>query len=450
MANWRELRNTLKDRYTGSMQYPEYRKLWWATLCSQSSAWALIVARAALVLHLTGSPAWTGIVTFAAMIPSVLVSPFAGYLADRFDRRTVLAWAYGVNLSHNLLLAILVASGAINEWHVLFLAILNGCSRSTQNPSAQALMPNTVPRERLLNAVALFQATQHGSRFVGPFLILVFLWATGHENWVFFVCAALYAVGLTLVLNIRTASSGVIQAGRGMGAIFSNMTAGLGYMYHAPLVLSLILLVVAHCGMTMSFESLFPVISRDKLGMEGASGILGGASYLMVGFGAAALVAALGLAGVQSEATRGRLFLWLAVLSGITPICLAFSPNLPLAILSTAGMGFAQGGFMTLSQAVLQSIVPDAIRGRMMGVYSWHIQGFMASFNMVNGTLAGLTVLTAPIVLGLGGASIVLGAGGTLFVIVIAFSFSKVPLRHLYNQGVPEEARATPEDARAT
>ena len=109
MLKLREAGRSMGGRFLPALQYPDYRRLWMATICSQSSAWALIVARMALVLHLTGSPAWTGAVTFAAMIPSVFVSPFAGFLADRFDRRTVLAYAYSVNLVHNLLLAILVA-----------------------------------------------------------------------------------------------------------------------------------------------------------------------------------------------------------------------------------------------------------------------------------------------------------------------------------------------------
>jgi len=181
----------LKARYLVSLQYPEYRKLWLATVCSQSAAWALIVARAALVLQLTGSATWTGAVIFAAMIPSVLVSPVAGFLADRFDRRTVVAYAYGVNLAHNLLLSILVVTGAVEAWHLIALAVVNGSARAVQMPASQALLPNTLPREWLFNAVALYGVTQHGSRFVGPFLILVLLWITGHQDWVFFLCTAL-------------------------------------------------------------------------------------------------------------------------------------------------------------------------------------------------------------------------------------------------------------------
>ena len=313
-------------------------------------------------------------------------------------------------------------------WHLLALSVVNGSIRSTQMPASQALLPNTLPRERLFNAVTLYGVTQHGSRFVGPFVILVVLWLTGHQEWVFFLCAGLYCLGLGLILSMGTRSRGAVETGRGMGIILRNVVEGLRYMYHNPLVLSLVLLVVAHCGMTMSFESLFPVLSQNHLGMEGSEKVLGSFSYLMVAYGAAAFVTALFLAGVQTESTRGRLFLWLGVLSGVTPLALAISLNLSLAMLGATAMGFSQGGFMMLSQAMVQAIVPDAVRGRVMGVYSWHIQGFMASFNLVNGTLAGVTALTAPMIL---------GAGAIGFLVVMAMSFGRVPLRQIYTRGVP-------------
>jgi MFS family permease len=148
----------------------------------------------------------------------------------------------------------------------------------------------------------------------------------------------------------------------------------------------------------------------------------------MVGFGVGAIVSAFYLAGVKAEGTRGRLLLWLGVLSGLAPVALAFSPNLLLAVLATAGMGLSQGGFMTLGAAMVQTMAPDAIRGRMMGVYSWHMLGFMASFNLVNGTLVSFTGLTA---------SVVLVVGGIGFVAVVALSLGRATLRRLYSQGVP-------------
>ena len=432
-----EARHAIGSRFLPALQYRDYRNLWFATICSQSSAWALIVARGALAKSLTGSDLWVGLVTFSAMIPSVIMAPVAGFLADRFDRKTVLAGAYIVNLLHNVLLAMLVITGSIEVWHLVFLSLLNGSARTTQMPAAQALLANTVPRERLFNAVALYQTTQQGSRFVGPFLLLVLLWITDswvadNQDWVFFVPTALYLLGLVLVLRIRTSSTGVVQAGRGAFVVFRNLAEGLRFAYSNRLVLSLLLLVVAHCGMTMSFESLFPAISTEKLGMESGAGILAGFGYLMVAFGLGALVTSMTLAGLQSEPVRGHLFLWMGILSGASLIALSLSPNLPLAFLSVALMGAAQGGFMTLSTGMMQALAPDAIRGRLMSVNSWHTQGFMASFNLVNGMLAGLTALSAPIIL---------GAGGLGFVGVMIFSFARVPLRQLYSRGIPAEAR---------
>ena len=387
----------LNDRFLPALQYSDYRKLWYASMCSQSSAWALIVARGALAKSLTGSDLWTGLVTFAAMIPSVLISPLAGYLADRFDRRAVMLWSFGVNLAHNLLLAFLVVFGAIEAWHLVLLAVVNGSARSIQMPAASALLANTVPPERLFNGVALQSATLQGARFLGPLVMLVMLWVTDpwlddNQSYVFFLSVLLYVMAVGFTLRIRTASTGVVGEGSGMGVIARDSLKGLSYMYRHPLLLSIILLVVAHCAMVMSFESLFPAVAVDKLGMNLESEVLSGFGILMVAFGFPAL--------------------------------------LPLAILAVAGMGASQSGFMLIGGGMLQAIAPDAIRGRLMSVYTWHMLGFMASFNLINGTLANIDGITA---------SLVLGVGGILFVATMAFSFIRHPLRSLYGRGIPAE-----------
>ena len=451
MASLASIGQGLKDRFLVSLQYPEFRKLWVTTMMSQSSSWALIVARAALVLELTGSPAWTGAVTFAAMIPALLVSPIAGFLADKFDRRTVLACAISINVGTNVVLAMLVVTGIVEAWHVLLLSIVNGSARSSQMPSAQALLVNMVPRDQVLNAVSLYQATVNGSRFLGPVLILVLLKITGvlgvayplwglenSDNWVFFLCVGMYGIAFTMCVSIRTRSRGVLKEGNFAQTFFSNFAAGISYMYRNPVMLSLVLLVVAHCGMTMSFESLFPLVARDTLGLITSKSVLGGFSQMMVGFGIAALIASLMLAGVRDDALRGKLLLWLGVLSGISPVALVVLPNIwPtiwVAFLATAIMGFAQGGFMTLSHAMLQTLAPDAIRGRVLGVYTWHTTGMMASFNFVNGSLAALPIVGA---LPIPAAPVILGAGGLGFLMVMILSFARIPLRELYARGVP-------------
>ena len=436
MVTLAETGRSLGSRYFASLAYPDFRRLWLASVCSHSSHWALIIARGALVKLLTDSDLWVGMVTFAAMIPAVIVTPFAGYLADRFDRRTVMAWAAGINLAHNLLLAILVVSGGIEAWHLGLLALLNGCARSAQMPATQALLANTVPREHLFNAVALNQAANQGSRFVGAFLLILVLWSTApwltdNQDWVFFLSTVLYVGALGLILNIRTASRGVVEAGQGMGVVYRNFVGGFSFIFQQRLMTAIFLLAVAHCAFTMAFESLLPAISVGKLGMKFES-LFVGFAYLMLGLGLGGLVTSLVLAGIQSERVKGQLFLWLGVFSGLTPIALVLSPNLPLAMLSVVGMGVSQGGFMTVGMGMFQTLATDEVRGRVMALFTWHTQGFIATLNLINGLLSALTALTIPLLL---------GGGGIIFVIVMAGSFSMVTLRQLYGRGVPEEAR---------
>ncbi len=440
MAAMRLIARALSDRFLPALEYSDYRKLWLATLCSQSAAWALIIARGSLVKDLTGSDGWVAAVTFAAMIPAVAMAPIGGYLADRFDRQTVLRIAYAVNLCQNLVLAVLVVTGVLELWRpeilLVALSLINGCARATQMPAAQALLPNTVPPERMFNAVALNSATQQGSRFIGPLLILLMLWITAPlldagRDWVFFLCFGLYIVGIGFVMNIRTASTGVVRAGSSFRAILGNVWTGVSYLYRNPVILSVTMLVVGHCAFTMSFESLFPAISEDKLGREPGDQLLEGFSLLMVAYGAPALTMAVALGGIKSERIRGRVLLVLGALSGLGPIALGLSPSLTLAMCSVALMGAAQGGFMTLSHGMLQSMAPDAMRGRLLSVYTWHIQGMMATANLTNGLIAGAGLT----------ASVILGGGGVIFLWVMLASFGLVSLRDIFVKGQLQSPR---------
>jgi MFS family permease len=425
-----EIGRAFSSRFLSALQYSDYRRLWAATAFSQSSAWALIIARAALALNETGSSSAAGVVTFAAMIPSVVMSPVAGYLADRFDRRRVLAFAYSVNVGQNLILAVLVVTGSIELWHLVLLSLINGSARATQMPASQALLPNLIPRNRLLNGVALHQATQQGGKLMGPLLILPVV-LTGHSDWAFVVSSGLYIVGLALVLRIRTVSRGEVDRER---SALSNLGQGLSFVYRHHILLPLFLLVVVHCALTMSYETLFPVLSRDRLGLQEGADLYKGGSLLMIGIGAGSLLSSFGLAGIESNWMRGRTFFVLGVLSGVSPLVMGLSTSLPMAVGAAFGVGLSQAGFMTLSSVMVQQMVPDHIRGRVMAVYSWHIQGFMASFNLVNGILADTAWLNA---------TRILGGMGSIFTGVMFLSIVRVPLRQIYNRGVSPEATST-------
>jgi len=385
--------------------------------------------RGALVYQLSQSNAWVGFVTMAALLPSLVITPLSGFLADRFDRRRLLAATYGLNLAHNLVLAVLVLAGQITALYILGLAILNGCIRAAEMPTNQALLPNLVPRDRLLNAVALNQLMQQGSRMIGPLLLLPIIHFSDHET-AFFLSTGLYAVGWSQVLRVRTVSRGVVEATRGVAF---NLVAGIRYMYTQPLILSIMVLTVLHCALTMAFESVFPYFSRAMLGMQTGEELFKGPTYLMIGVGAGSIVGNLALARIKDHKLRGQLFFWLGLGSGLTPIGLGFATTVWPAMLAAAAVGATTSAFMTLSQGMVQAIVPDGIRGRVMSANTWHMQGTMAGFNAINGILMDLPWITA---------TILLSGTGLAFVVIMCGSFLAVHLRAVYARGIPAAVHA--------
>jgi len=409
--------NGIASRYLAALEYKDYRWLWFAAMSGASAYWALIVARGVLVLEMSGSSGMVGIVTFAAMAPRFIIPPVAGYLADRFNRRDVLATVYWINMLTTGLLAGLALSGFLELWHLMALSVLNGTARTFQMTSTAALVPNLVPRDRLLNAVSLNAVTQQGSRLFGPGLIAPLLIFYGPDA-AFLLSAGFYALGLVMVSRIQTRSTGDVRPGTSM---LSSLGIAVGVVYRNPKLRVLFAIVALHCSMTMSFESMLPIFSRDVLGSGGA-----GVSYLMMSVGAGGLVSALFIAGVREDWLRGRLLLVTGVLSGASMLALAVSPNILAASFSAAAMGASQAAFMALLAAMVQMMAPDAMRGRISGLNQINIGGTMAMVNLGNGFIADAV-----------GSSAVLTTLGIAFMVVMLASVLVTTLRNVYVGGVP-------------
>ena len=408
----RTLLGTTRDRFLLALQYQDYRNLWIATTFSASAAWALIIARGWLTFDLTGSSFWVGLVTFAAMLPQVFSSPIAGFLADRFDRVRVLQWTFALNMANNSLLAVLVMNGVDSPWILVLLALVNGTLRASQMTVSTALVPNLVAKEHLMNAIALNQATQQGARMTGALAIIPLLGFLNMEA-AFWACSSFYLLAFIQVSRIGTRSTGVINQNQGF---LTNLFAGFVYVYKRPTLRSIVLIVLAHCVLTMSYESLLPAISEDKLRAGSV-----GASYLMAGVGGGALLSSLFMAGVRNNSIRGKLYLLFALTSGLGPILLAWSGYWGVSVAATVYMGINQAGFMTISHTLIQSLTEDHVRGRVAGVYSVHIGGSMAVTNWINGAIADVF-----------SASAVLVVGGILFFGIVVISSGNKSIRGLY------------------
>ncbi len=427
------------SRFLAALEYGDFQTLWTANFFAGAAAWALIVARGWIVYEFSDSSLWVGVVTFAAMIPRVAVSPFTGYLSDRFDRRTVLRVMFAINVLHNVVLGFLMLSGSAEIWHIVVLSVVNGSARAAQMPAGQALIPNLVPRELLLNAIALNQATMHGSRLLGPLAIIPLLATTGTTGAIF-LCAGFYVISLVQTMRLRTASTGRIDKGQSFARNFSE---GAIYVYKTPILFSVVVMAIFHCGLVMSFESLLPVLSTRLLdsGGEGANFLRlitqlltesgAGFSVLMMAVGAGALSSAIILAGISSDITKGRLFFAFGALSGLSSLALGLSPNLATALPSAIFLGVSSAAFMTLTHTMIQTIVPDGVRGRVGAIYSVHIGGMMASFNLLNGVLADYV-----------GAPLILMVTGFAFALIVVASWQFVTMRVIYRGGVVRYAQA--------
>ena len=446
-------------QFLAALVFRDFRFLAFATLCSGSGAWALIVARGAWVYgipELQGAQGlWVGLITFAAMSPRFFATPFIGYLADKMTRKTLLQRVYLLQIIQAAIMALLVMAGVSNPWYVVALAVLNGTLRSTQMTASQSLTPNLVDRERLPNAVALNQAMQQGSRAVGPAILLAIsvtvgssaIFGSGGFSFslqhlaltmgasaiVFWACAAFYLVALLAVLNIRTVSSGVIDRRR---SFWANIAAGFAYVYSTPLVFGILLIAVAHCVLVMSFESMLPPLALEKLSPDGITFNENDVYALMAALGIGALFSSIFVGGIVNHMTRGRIFLLLGFTSSLTPIGLGLSSQTGISVIAAVMMGLGTSGFMTITHTIIQSVVPDEIRGRVSSAYSMHIGGSMAFANLLYGRLADFW--SAGNVMAVAGATFTLVVIGT----VIASGF----WRDIYFRGTarPVAAAANP------
>lgn len=444
------------SRFLAALAYGDFQTLWTANFFAGAAAWALIVARGWIVYEFSDSSLWVGVVTFAAMVPRVVVSPFTGYLSDRFDRRTVLRAMFALNALHNLVLGWLMLSGSAEIWHIVVLSFVNGSARAAQMPAGQALIPNLVPRELLLNAIALNQATMHGSRLLGPLAIIPLLATTGTTGAIF-LCAGFYLISLVQTMRLRTASTGRIDQRQ---SFIRNFSEGAVYVYKTPMLFSIVVMAIFHCGLVMSFESMLPVLSTKLLESEGGGTFFvgltsllnesgAGFSVLMMAVGAGALTSAIILAGIKNDLTKGRLFFIFGVFSGLSSFALGLSPNLATALPSAIIMGVSTAAFMTLTHTMIQTIVPDGVRGRVGAIYSVHIGGMMASMNALNAWLSDILVGVPVLMNVFGGAlssylgaPLVLIVTGLAFAIIVQLSSLFMTMRTIYGGRVASLAQA--------
>ena len=320
-------------------------------------------------------------------------------------------------------LSLLVFGDFVEVWHLALIGFVTGFSRAIEQPAEQALLPNTIGQEDLLNGITLSAAAFSGSRVVAPVLGAPLL-ATVGAGGVLAVAPVFYLIASIQTQRLRVRSTGDVGS---MGAFVSDIGKTVHYIVSTAPVFLIFALVVLHCWLTMSFDSLLPEFATQALN--------GGKleyNALLVAVGAGSLVATLALATVSRPSLRGSLFLAAGVGSGLFPALMAATGHAASSASAAVGIGASQAVFMALSAVLLQAVVPDGIRGRVMSLYVMLAAGVMSLMNLANGALAdqvGTPVLFA--IPGLGFAAI-----------LIAWSIARADLRQVYRTGALAGASA--------
>ena len=407
----------IKTRFFPSLYHRNYRIMWVGHIVGESSSWALGAAEGWLIFNLAENnpSSWVGAVFFAAMIPWFFAPIVVGFLTDRFSRRNILVMAYILSLFHGLILTALIFTGVIEVWHILLLAVVNGIARATHMGAIEALAANLVPTKHLPNAYTLISAGYYATRLIGPGLIAP-LMGLADIKWIFLSCVIAYALGVYLVTRVTAVSTGCIDPEKGL---IQNTISGFRYIYSHPVLRSVMYLVMFHCTLVMSFESLLPAVSENQLNSGGQ-----GVAYMHMMIGVGALIASSGLAPVSSQRTLGRLLIISALVSSLGNLILTISPTLQPAMVGTVIIGISHTAFMTIATIMIQSVSPDYLRGRITSVYLIHAGGLMSFSYFANGVLADLY-----------GPSKILGIGSIAFLVVVLCSWVVKAPRNIYKQG---------------
>jgi len=419
-----------------SLRHRNFQLFFSGQLISLIGTWMQNVAQSWLVYRLTGSSLLLGTVSFAGQIPVFPIAPLAGMVADRWNRRTIVIITQTASMILASILAALTLTNRITVWEIVVLAALLGVVNAFDIPARQSFLVEMVGREDLMNAIALNSSIFNGARIIGP-AIAGILVATIGEGWCFFANAVSYIAVIAGLFMMRISRR---QAERAIKSAFDHMAEGFRFVRKTAPIRALLLILGLVSLVGMPYTVLMPVFAKTVLHGDATTlGVLGSAA----GIGA--------LAGALTLASRTRVdglgkWVWMACTSfGTFLILFSFSHHYFLSVLLLVPVGFSLMTQMGATNTLVQSMVPDRLRGRTMAVYSMMFMGMSPLGAILAGAAA--DKIGAPMTVALGGACAIAGA--------IAFARHlpkiRVEARQLLSeQGLAGEERAEGVAARAS
>ncbi|MFB3778180.1 MAG: MFS transporter [Bryobacteraceae bacterium] len=379
-----------------ALRHRNFRLFFGGQLLSLTGTWMQNVAQSWLVYRLTGSSLLLGSVGFASQIPILLLAPVGGAVADRCRRHRVIVAAQSAAMLLAFLLAALTLSGQVRVWHVTVLASMLGCVNAFDVPARQSFFVEMVGKDDLLNAIALNSTIFNSARVMGPAVAGILVAAVG-EGWCFLLNGVSFLAVIAGLLAMRLPPPAAPPA---RAPVLTELVEGIRFARGAMPVRVLLMLLGIVSLVGVPYTVLMPVFA-DQILHGGARGL----GLLMGATGLGAVTGALAVASRTSVRGLGRVVGWASAGFGASLVLFSLSRWFWVSWLLLIPVGFCLMVQMACSNTLIQAMVPDHLRGRVMALYSIMFMG-MAPFGALGAGVAAER-LGAPWTVALGGAACV-------------------------------------------
>jgi len=362
-----------------ALRHRNFRLWFFGQLTSLVGTWMQTIAQNWLVYQLTGSAWDLGLVNFVGAVPLVPLTLHAGAIADRFSKRRIIFLTQAAMMALAFVLAILCATGAVRLWHVIGLAFLLGAVQAIDTPARQAFVIELVGREDLANAIALNSGTFHGARVIGP-AVAGILVATIGVSGAFFLNGASFLAVLGALFLMDAA---LIRKAQPDGKTGEDLWGGVRYIARNRAPGSIVLLVSLSAFLAMPYYVLVPIFAKEVLG--GGAELYGG---LMSAAGVGAVLGSLYAASGVAVRRKGALLTAGSISFPLLLLAFSLSRHYRVSLLVLAAIGFAFVIQNAPANSLLQSLVPDHLRGRVMAIYVSLFLGLLRAGGLVAGMIA--------------------------------------------------------------
>lgn len=407
-----------RGRTFASLSIRNYRLFFIGQTCNVAGSWMQKLGQAWLILELTGSGVWLGVTIAAQQLPTMLLSPWAGVIADRRPKRTILLWAAGVGVIPASILTVLAFADAVTVPAVLVLALVGGTAEAVEKPARHSFPSEMVPPQNVTNAVTLNNVVQDSGKAIGPALGAAVIAGAGTQYTFLANTLSFLPVLLCLVLmrtDELTSPVGVARAG-------AQVREGLRYVWRTPYLLGPLALLAVSGLLIYNFQVLLPLLAYNNFdaGAEVAGALL---SALGIGSIAGGLAAA----GLLSPTPR-RIILAASTLGFLFAIA-ALTPGLHATLVVILLVGACSVVFRTLASSWLQLTADPAMRGRVLSLLVLSVAGTSPLGGPLSGWIAEEFGVRAAFAVG--------GVGTVLMALAVHGFLKRHPQPEIYWSGVP-------------